>query len=281
MPKCIDTPALRPDDWLLEWQTEEDSGHNLNIPHEPQPGPSTDTDVAPAEPTVFDKNMDDLDTEILEILGDDPNSKDKYGPEIRNELANRLLHIVKDGLTKEIRKNLITKYLLPNNCVQLDAPKMNLEIKAAIADTAVKRDKGIENKQKQMSSAIACLADIINSQLNSKPINNDMLQKLMDISRMLCDIQHADSITRRNFILFALKNDMKEHLKNTKIDTFLFGENLTDTLKSAKALNKSGIELKAESSNRTANTNYKRLASRDFLNCKAPPQARRPPAGPA
>lgn len=191
-----------------------------------------------------------------------------------------MLHIVKDGLTKESRKNLISKYLLPKNCTQLDAPKINLEIKAAIADTAAKRDKGIESKQKQMSSAIACLADIINSQLNSKTLTNDVLQKLMDVSRILCDLQHADSVTRRNFILFALKNDLKEHLKNTKIDTCLFGEDLAETLKSAKAVNKSGTELKAESSNKTAYTNYKGPAPR-ALNRRAPPQARRPPAGSA
>ncbi|KAJ8733652.1 hypothetical protein PYW07_014203 [Mythimna separata] len=277
-----DTPALRPDDWLLEWPPEDETApeQNSNKTCEPQPGPSTSTDVTSEEPIAHDVNIPDLDTDILDILGDDPTNTDKYGPEIRNEVANRLLYIAKDGLNKENRKNLMSKYVLPKNCIQLDAPKINLEIKAAIADTAIKRDKGIENKQKQMSSAIACLADIINAQLNSKTITNDVLQKLMDISRILCDLQHADSITRRNFILFALKNDMKEHLKNTKIDTYLFGENLAETLKSAKAVNKSGIELKAEASSKTANTYYKGPASR-ALNRRAPPQARRPPAGPA
>lgn len=245
---------------------------------EPQPGPSTATEISPEEPTKV-TNISELDTEILEILGNDPSNTDKYGPEIRNELANRLLHIVKEGLTKENRKNLMSKYLLPINCTQMDAPKINLEIKAAMPDTAVKRDRGIENKQKQMSSALACLSEIINSQLNSNTKNNDLLQKLMDICRILCDIQHTDSITRRNFILFALKNEIKEHLKNTKIDTLLFGENLADTLRSAKAVNKSGIELKAEP-NKAANTSYKGAVSRP-LNRKAPLQARRPPAGPA
>lgn len=231
--------------------------------------------LPPSEPiTASNPNTAELDSEILEILGDDPSDTNTYGPEIRTELANRLLHVTQQGLGKEQRKNLISKYILPKNCAQMDAPKLNLEIKAAILDAAVKRDKGIETKQKQMSSAIACLSEIINSQLNSK--NNELLQKLMDVNRILCDLQHADSITRRNFILFALKNNMKEHLKNTQIDTFLFGENLSNTLSSAKAINKSGIELKADAINRPANS--KGTATRP-LNRKAPPQSRRPPAG--
>uniref|UniRef100_A0A2A4JKW9 Uncharacterized protein n=1 Tax=Heliothis virescens TaxID=7102 RepID=A0A2A4JKW9_HELVI len=272
-----DTPALLPDDWLLDWTESEVVHENSSNVPEPEPGPSTAPEVPPQEhTTVSDPNTAELDSEILEILGDDPSNTNTYGPEIRSELANRLLHVTQQGLSKELRKNLISKYLLPKNCAQIDAPKLNLEIKAAILDAAIKRDKGIETKQKQMSSAIACLSQIINSQLNSASKNSELLQKLMDVSRILCDLQHADSITRRNFILFALKSDMKEHLKNTHVDTFLFGENLPDTLRSARAVNKSGIELKADSNNKPAIR--KGTATRP-LNRKAPPQSRRPPVG--
>ncbi|KAL0830467.1 hypothetical protein ABMA28_002632 [Loxostege sticticalis] len=60
----------------------------------------------------------------------------------------------------------------------------------------------------------------------------------MDLGRLLCDVQHADSVTRRNFILFSLKKEMSEHLSSTKIDFFLFGESLAETLKAAKSIYK-------------------------------------------
>lgn len=269
---------MRPDDWLLHWPEAQNTENSPIQPDsEPQPGPSTSTEVPPE--INAGNGSAELDTEILEILGDDPSSTQKFGPEIHSEVANRLLHLARDGLQKEVRKDLITKYPVPANCVQIDAPKINPEIKAALVDTAIKRDKGIETKQKQMTSAIACLSGIINTQINAIPKNNELLQKLMDICRILCDIQHADSITRRNFILFALKNDMKEHLKNTKIDSFLFGDNLAETLKSAKAVNKSGVELKADTINKS-NTRFRGTGPRP-LNRKPPPPARRPPAGTA
>ncbi|KAG6458995.1 hypothetical protein O3G_MSEX011152 [Manduca sexta] len=101
----------------------------------------------------------------------------------------------------------------------------------------------------------------------------------MDAIRILCDLQHSDSNTRRNFILFALKKEMKEHLTKTIIDGFLFGEQLCETLKSAKAVTKSGAELKPDSENRNVQGRPCKPGPSRPLNRKAPP-ARRPP-GPA
>ncbi|CAH2071772.1 unnamed protein product, partial [Iphiclides podalirius] len=216
----------------------------------PLSGPSTSYNVTPTE--------DDL----LEILGEDPSNKNKYGPEIRSELASRMVHIATSGLNTELRKELMCKYPIPSNSIQIDASKLNIEIKAVIPETAIKRDKGIETKQKQMACVISCLSNVINSHINLPSKNNDELRKLMDINRILCDIQHADSVTKRNFIVFALKSD-----------EFLFGENLPETLKSAKAVNKSGLELKANITTTKAAQRLPKPVNR--LNYRAPPQSRR------
>lgn len=222
-----------------------------------------------------------MDSEVLEILGEDLSKEEKYGQEVHGELANRINFVVTRGLTKESRKELITKYLTPSNCAQIDAPKLNMEIKAAITEAVVKRDKGIEAKQRQMASAIACLSDVINTHIVSKTKNNDLLQKMMDINKILCDIQHADSVTRRNFILFSIKSGMNEHLKNTKIDSYLFGEDLPETLKSAKAVNKSGAELKPEPVKPAGQRRFNPSGQKPLpLNRRAPAQAQRMP-GPA
>lgn len=260
--------------------TQQNYDHENNTNTEPSAQPALDTPPKAIDNT---SNADvhgtsqstELDEDVLEILGDDPTSTLKYGPEIRKELASRFQHIATQGLPKEDRKKLIEKYLLPANCLHVGAPTINPEIKAALTENIIKRDKGIETKQKEMASAISCLTDIISLHLNSKDKNTQVLQKLMDAGRILCDIQHGDSITRRNFILFAVKNDMQEHLKSTKIDNFLFGENLSDTLKSAKAVNKSGADLKVPDVTKNLMKKAKPQVTQP-LNRKAAAPTRRP-----
>ncbi|XP_063365884.1 uncharacterized protein LOC134657665 [Cydia amplana] len=242
------------------------------------PGTSTSTVEQADDNKVADTI--DLDDDVLQILGDDPSSATIYGKEVRAEIATRFTHVAIEGITKETRKDLLSKYLIPANCVKIGAPKLNPEIKAAISENFAKRDKGIESKQKEMACAISCLSEIITSQLNSKEKNNDLLQKLIDLGRILCDLQYADSVTRRNFILFSLKKDLKDHLANTKIDTCLFGEDLTETLKSAKAMIKSGGEIKATAPKQPV-AQYRRVRSSVSrpLNRRGP-APRRPPPGP-
>ncbi|KAG7306318.1 hypothetical protein JYU34_008928, partial [Plutella xylostella] len=71
-----------------------------------------------------------------------------------------------------------------------------------------------------------------------------------------------------------IRNDMQEPLRRTKIDTFLFGENLPETLRSAKAVNKSSAELKVPESSKNSASKTKSVANQN-LNRKAAP-ARRP-----
>lgn len=187
---------------------------------------------------------DTLDAELLEILGTDPTTVKQYGKDIQKDLSIRLEHCATNGLTKELRKEYKDRYLTPDNCKLIDPPEINAEIKAAVSDIVVKRDKAIENKQKQLTSAISCLSEAITLLMSNKDKNTPLLKLLIDSTRILCDCQHADTITRRNFLLNAMKKEMKDQLQNTKIDKFLFSENLADTLKSAKTINKSGADLK-------------------------------------
>ncbi|XP_061724436.1 uncharacterized protein LOC133530524 [Cydia pomonella] len=212
-----------------------------------------------------------LDSSVLEILGEDPSENIQYGKEIRKELANRLEHIATTGLSKEVRKELLEAYLIPANCTKIDAPLMNAEIKAAVTDVLTKRDKGIEMRQKQLACAISGLARVINTEIESSEKNNERLKQLMDIGRILCDVQHSESVTRRNFAIYSIKKDLKDHITNTKIDKYLFGEELAETLKTAKAVSKSGTELKVKSQVRSVKT----FTPTSNLNWRARAPARR------
>lgn len=202
-------------------------------------------DSNPAPDILEDVTPPELDAEILQILGVDPTKSKLFGKHVQIDVAVRFEHIATTGLTKEDRKELTDKYLLPENCKLVGAPALNPEIKAALSEMVVKRDKVIETKQSILASAISSLGQAITLLLSSNEKNTDLLRLLMDTGRTLSDCQHNDTVTRRNFILYAVKKDMKESLQNAKVDNFLFGEQLSDTLKAAKAISKSGADLKA------------------------------------
>lgn len=211
----------------------------------------------------------------MEILGIDPTQAEKYGKDIQKDLAVRFEHGATSGLTKEIRKEFTDKYLVPGNCKLVDAPTLNPEVKAALSEAVTKRDKAIETKQKLMSSAISSLGEAITQLLTAKEKNSNLLRLLMDTGRILCDCQHNDTVTRRNYVIYSVKKEMKEYLQNTKVDNFLFGQNLSDTLKTAKAIHKSGAELKTPVSKAPA-ANTKKATPVSSKNWKSNPPRKQP-----
>ncbi|KAL0892439.1 hypothetical protein ABMA27_015551 [Loxostege sticticalis] len=221
---------------------------------------------APAAPELSD--------DILQLLGEDPSQSKSYGKDIQPDLAVRIQHIATKGLSKEARKELMDKYLPPGNCTLIDAHSLNLEIKAAISEAVLKRNKGIEQKQKQISSTISCLAEALSLLLSSEPTNTIVIKLLMDAIKLLSDSQYSDSLIRRNFVLYNLKKDLKDQIQNTNIDKFLFSQDLADTLKAAKAISKSGADLKmtvAKTAPKKTNT-----PPQKNYNWRAPPQNYRP-----
>lgn len=167
----------------------------------------------------------------MQLLGEDPSKKRVYGNDIQPDLAVRLQHVATSGLSKETRKELLDKYLVPANCTLIDAPLLNPEVKVAVSEAVQKRDKGIEQKQKQIASAITCIAEaltlLISFEQTASP--TELIKLLMDAQKILCDSQNSDSLVRRNFILFNMKKEFKDQLQATKIDKFIFSTELAET----------------------------------------------------
>ncbi|KAL0833066.1 hypothetical protein ABMA28_001178 [Loxostege sticticalis] len=132
-----------------------------------------------------------LNPEILDIFGVDPTTIVDHGPPINPELANRLSYIATSGLKKEERKEITNKYLVPENCLAITAPELNPEIKAALSEGLMKRDKALESRQKSIATVISCLSMVITTQINSNEADHEMLKHLFDASRLLCDIQYT------------------------------------------------------------------------------------------
>lgn len=159
---------------------------------------------------------------------------------------SRWKHILTNGLEKEKRVELLKLYLPPENCGNLKAPKLNLEIKAALSEINAKKDQFNQNKQEQLGSCLAALGKVLNILLSSEQYNpQDLIKPIGDAGRLLCDYHYKESQSRRYGIINTLNKEIRDTIKNSKIDEFLFGADLAEQLKSAKAITRSGSELKS------------------------------------
>lgn len=152
--------------------------------------------------------------EICKILGDEGIIPEKKGEDLHCSLNKRWSTILQDGLNSETRDSIRKKYDIPNNCQLLIPPKLNEEVAAAMNDSGLKRDKRISDKQATLAAAVSGIGQVLNSVLTQQ--NMKEIETLSDASRLLCDIFHSDTITRRSLILPGLNKDL-----NWKIQQFL------------------------------------------------------------
>lgn len=102
---------------------------------------------------------------ILETLNLMAGSKLRtvLGPETHATLANVWMKILKSGISKKERKELLEKYLATVNCPLLQAAALNIEVKS-IGSSALKKDRYQVSTQAELCSGAAgillCLTDV-------------------------------------------------------------------------------------------------------------------------
>lgn len=249
----------------------------------------------PADPQDIpgDQNSDSvpsLDPVIVDLLGEDPTKQQKFGEDLHKDIASRWSYILTNGLSKETQVELTKHYLPPENCLSMKAPILNLEIKAALVEANIKKDLYSQTKQNQLSSSLAAIGQVLNWALASKDVPQDIIKTLSDAGRLICDNHYRESLSRRFAVLNTLNKDVRDTIKNTRIDDHLFGSALADHIKSSKAIIKTGTEMKSV----VQRPQYKTTAfatqrQRGTLNYRGapprvaaaeprpPPAARRPP----
>ncbi|XP_047999630.1 uncharacterized protein C6orf132-like [Leguminivora glycinivorella] len=215
---------------------------STSLPVEAVPGTSSAVTLHDAQGADAEVS---LDPAILDLLGEDPSTKKTYGASLHKDIAPRWAHILVNGLTKESQADLIKQYPPPENCTSLSSPKLNPEIKAALSELSVKQDQYSQGKQTQLGSGLAALGHALNWAVQSKDIiPPDIVKYLIDAGRLICDNHYRESLSRRYAVLNTLNKNIRDTVKDTKIDENLFGSNLSDHLKSSKAITKTGSEMK-------------------------------------
>ncbi|XP_063364638.1 uncharacterized protein LOC134653242 [Cydia amplana] len=236
-------------------QYEEEVVNELDVDHAselevPQTeGPQEENQPSP----VLDPQLEttpQLDPSILNILGDEPAKEEIFSKAVHKDVASRWSDILINGLKDDVKKEIISCHDIPENLTLLQSPILNPEIKAAVNENALKRDVILSEKQKSMACVLTCIADLMSSNLENHSDaaeNKESLKLLSDAGRLLCHVHYEETSARRNFLQACLSKDVKDNIKDLKRDRFLFGTDLSEKLKSMKAITKTGAEMRPAS----------------------------------
>ncbi|XP_073941298.1 uncharacterized protein [Choristoneura fumiferana] len=248
--------------------------HNDTTSAPPQPDP----DAAPesggdTQNTATPVLEPELAPEMLQALGDPSDDTPAYGPDIHEKLAQRWLPILKKGMPKDAKEQLLKEYSIPGNCKLLRAPTLNAEISAAVAETVRSRDKKIQAKQEQLGLGISA----INRAMNTLLTSDDKVQAvkiLSDGCRILSDLHFVETQVRTKLITPGLDKAFLSVIQDQDRDETLFGEKLSEKIKASKVIEKQGLQIKKSSVQKpaTSNSSSSGLRPRQQGNWSGPPR---------
>ncbi|XP_031341843.1 uncharacterized protein LOC116169806 [Photinus pyralis] len=142
----------------------------------------------------------------------------------------------------------MAKYPLISNCPLLEPPKVNREVKNSVSEATLARDSRLMAMQSRICSALSALGSAINILLiEDEDTSRLLVEKCSDAARLIADLHHEQSQARRMILKGALNKDLAATLTEVSVDGWLFGDNLSDRIKAAKALDKTTVELRARS----------------------------------
>lgn len=163
---------------------------------------------------------------------------------------------LKAGFTKEWRVAARVEFPPPENCLRLRPPKINVEVESAIPASCKERDSRIMERQGGVSAGLVGVGAVLSSMLSSGDEKyTDWISTLSKSSNFLLDAYLEDINIRRSLALGNLNVSLKDALKNTEWNEFLFGDKLKEEITVAKQISQSAAELKATKA--TASKNVK------------------------
>ncbi|CAH0397607.1 unnamed protein product [Chilo suppressalis] len=140
---------------------------------------------------------------------------------------------------RDLKEELIKKYLIPSNTKLLDAPKLNRELEGLLNDSMKARDKRVEERQQQMGVATGALLSSIDSLIKNDVDKIKLISIISDVTRLLMDLHYQDTVTRKKLIIPNLDKNIGKTVENLRRDEYLFGEKFNDSVKTATAIKKS------------------------------------------
>nr|CAI5862522.1 unnamed protein product [Callosobruchus analis] len=142
----------------------------------------------------------------------------------------------------------ILKFPIPSNCLTLQPPKLNEEVRSVIATQTQKNDRYMLHLQEQMGASLSAIGSILNLKLldPNVPLTLDdtKLQILAEAAQLLANSFHAVSVKRRFDIQPFLSQESRDASYKCPIDEFLFGSGFLEQLKACQNVRKVAEEIK-------------------------------------
>lgn len=186
-----------------------------------------------------------FDEEYIDLLSDDGLMDMADGKPINETIAEKLSKIARLGLPKDITDNIFKKRPLPENCQSLRAPILNSQI-ANLLTAGKKKDKYQVQNQNQLGMAVGILGSALSTLMSMKKSEEtaSAFEAVMDGARLIADLHHNISVTRRIFAMPVLDFVAKNVAKESPIDNFLFGADFSEKLNKAKEVEKASRQIK-------------------------------------
>lgn len=164
------------------------------------------------------------------------------------ELAHVWREIIRDGLPKEAKKELLQSYPRKGNC-PLQTPQLNPEMLFLLSKnkTAKSRDKFLAESQDLRSVGLVSIGSAIDMIFHDETDGIDkseLLKALCDSSRYMCELMHQLSKTRRVYLYPCVDEKHKVLLENAVTDDLLFGSDLSKRIKAVCSAEKISLTMR-------------------------------------
>ncbi|CAG9773284.1 unnamed protein product [Ceutorhynchus assimilis] len=195
---------------------------------------------SPASSQIINLVDNDPLDQVPECWGEDPEVGKINYFDLHPQLTKRVNYIASNGLDKETQNHLANKYPSPKG-VHIGPPILNPEVVATMGPTGLTKDKFQISFQEENAKGISNLLYAVNKLINDEREEvpkAEYIELLSDTTRHYTNLQHKLSLQRRSFINQNLNKLVVDLSVTTPVDTFLYGENLGERIKTAKAAEK-------------------------------------------
>ncbi|XP_047534360.1 uncharacterized protein LOC125068997 [Vanessa atalanta] len=177
-----------------------------------------------------------LRSELLEALG----GTSKVTRKIHSSLAELWPPILTNGLPIATKEILLKQFTIPDNCILLKAPTLNLELTAVLEESAKNRDKSIQSEQDQLGLGITAINQALTLLLNSDG-DVQVVKILSDGCRILTDLHYVQTQVRKQHINRVLNKPFLADIQTR--DETLFGKDLPKRIKASKAIKRQLLQI--------------------------------------
>lgn len=221
---------------------------------------NSDSDEEICDDTV---SVPDADTDLLKELDADLNDEEEVGEEVAISLANVVNRSFRRKFSETKFNDRFDKYLRPGNCDNFQVPLVNPEIWKSIPAEARSADIKMSHIQKAIAKAGTALASstqtLLQAQRGARPETLTLLKSAVgkngDALAAMGHAFHDVSLKRRHAIRPLLHHNLAGLCQDSRpVTQFLFGDNLSQSVKDIRETEKLGATVASPSTSKQYST---------------------------